>query len=149
MRNPEEFIARWRGPLEVSADIGFAAGERAEIAGNHSGIADAFVTAHGMKPIGFNWELLDAHSGVDEPRSALGVMAGAFANHMEFPKQEWLGAGEALACASDFAGLFDAASRTIVSNRLTDYWNPLTDAKIEWAFVGYDDRRIAVLIATI
>ena len=102
-----------------------------------------------MKPIGFNWELLDAHGGPDEPRSALGVMAGAFTNHMEFPKQEWLGEQDALSCASDFVSLFDPSGRTIVSNRLTDFWNPLTDAKIEWGFVGFDDTRIAVLLTTI
>lgn len=99
----------------------------------------------GLKTIGYNWELLDAQARMGEPRSAEGIIAGALKNDMEFPQQEWLGADGAAACARDFLALFDAP-RTVVSNRLDGLWNPLSDARIEWAFVGMDGANAAVLL---
>ncbi len=143
---PDAFISRWRQPLEARAQIVFRASERGYGGGNYCAVANAFVEQHGFKPIGFNWELLDPEASPDKPRSARGVIAEAFARDMALPQTQWLGE-TAKDCAADFVALFDQSERTIVSNRMGDLWNPLTDARIEWGFVGFDAERIALLLA--
>ena len=145
----EAFIARWRASLEEQAKVVFVSGEPSGAERTFGDKANAFVESQGLKPIGFNWELLDPYAGPEEPRSAVGTIAEAFSAHMEYPKREWLGRTRAEEMANEFLALFDKQSATILSNRMGDLWNPLTDARIEWAFVGMDDQRIALLLATI
>ena len=99
----------------------------------------------GLKTIGFNWELLDPEAAPGEPRSALGAIAGALECDMEFPQHNWLGKRQAAACAQDFIALFGAPC-TIVSNRIDGLWNPISDARIEWAFVGFDQASAVLLL---
>ncbi len=139
------FWSDWGAALEEGARVVFRAMPLPDAPGNHCQIADAAAAQLGLKTIGYNWELLDADGGAGDARSALGVIAGALENDMEFPKQAWLGADGAAACAQDFCALFDAP-RTLVSNRLEGLWNPLTDARIEWAFVGMDNAHMAILL---
>lgn len=115
------------------------------VTGTHCDVADAAASGLGLKTIGFNWELLDAEGGFQDPRSALGTIAGALKSDMEFPQQSWLGADGSAACAQDFLALFNTP-RTILSNRLEGLWNPVSDARIEWAFVGFDDAHAALLL---
>jgi hypothetical protein len=148
--SPEIFAARWRTALEARARIIFKSGLLPDAGGNHCQIADAFVVSCGFAPIGYNWEMLDPEGGMADARSAIGVMAGAFAADLELPQTEWLGEVRAQACAADFVAMFDAAEaepRMILSNRLEGLWNPVSDARIEWAFVGFDASRIALLLA--
>lgn len=146
MGSPEAFLARWKAQLEQGAQVKFAAADRDGPDGNYCAVANAFVETQGLQPIGFNWELLDAEAGPGEPRSALGTLAGALSHDMERPQSEWLGPAAARDCASDFIALFEAGSRTLVSNRLKNLWNPISPTRIEWAFLGNDARRIALLL---
>jgi len=149
MGTPDAFVERWNAPLSEQASVTFALAQNPQPQSTYGDTANAFVEAQGLKPIGFNWELLDPYAAPGEPRSALGTMAEAMAHHMEYPSREWLGEAAALQCAQDFVDLFDAADRTILTNRFGDLWNPLTDARIEWGFVGFDTRHAGLLVLTI
>jgi len=145
--SPEAFIARWREPLATRATIVFEHGPRDGSRDNFCDIANGFVERCGYTSIGFNWEMLDPNGAAYEPRSARAVIADAFSRDMALPQTEWLGQERAQDCAEDFLSMFTGTERTIASNRLGDFWNPLTRAQIEWAFVGFDDARIALLLA--
>ncbi len=116
--------------------------------GLHTACADDFVTDLGYKPIGANWELLDAEAAPDEPRSALAAVREAFAQNMVFASEPWLGEADALAMGAAFLACFDPVSRQIVTNRMYFGWNPITGATFEWAFVAFDREAIALLLAT-
>ena len=131
------FRAEWGEALEARARLVLAEISLPENAATHCDIGDAIAISEGLKPITYNWELLDVEAAHTEPRSALGVIAGALESDMEFPKEAWLGPDGAVACAQDFLALLDPP-RTLIANRIEDYWNPLSDARIEWAFVGFD-----------
>jgi hypothetical protein len=145
----ESFFATWQDRLcGGQAEVRFAADALAAPPGLHSTCADSFVTGLGYRPIGGNWELLDAEAGVDAPRSALAALAEAFGNDMVFPGQPWLGDEAARGMAADFLACLAPGSRQIVTNRMYFGWNPITDASIEWAFVAFDGTAIALLLAT-
>ncbi len=114
----------------------------------HTACADRFVTSLGYRPIGGNWELLDAEGDTDAPRSARAALVDAFSHDMVFPQEAWLGEAGALALAEAFLSCFDSGSLQIVTNRMYFGWNPITDATIEWAFVAFDKAAIALLLAT-
>lgn len=116
--------------------------------GLHTACADAFVAGLGYKPIGGNWELLDADAAPNEPRSALAALGEAFAQNMVYSRHPWLGEEGAIAMGADFLACFEPASRRIVTNRMYFGWNPITLATFEWAFVAFDDQAIALLLAT-
>ena len=141
----DAFLNRWGAALEERSRVVFEVMPFPDGASNYCIVADAVAQQLGLKTIGYNWELLDAQGAIDDARSALAVIAGALTNDMEFPKQAWLGADGAAACAQDFLSLFEAPI-TVVSNRLEGLWNPLTQARIEWAFVGMDGSRAALLL---
>ncbi len=143
--NKDAFNAAWLNALEERARVIFEVMPMPDMLGNHCQVADAAAAKLDLNTIGYNWELLDAEGGIDGARSALGVIAGALENDMEYPRQTWLGADGAAACAQDFIGLFETP-RTFVSNRLEGLWNPLTNARIEWAFVGMDGANAALLL---
>ena len=143
------FFAAWRGRLcEAGADVRFTAEELAAPPGLHFACADAFVTRLGYQPIGGNWELLDAEAAPDAPRSARAALKDAFSHNMVFPSETWLGDAGALAMAGDFLACFDSSTQQIMTNRMYFGWNPITTASLEWAFVAFDDRAIALLLAT-
>jgi hypothetical protein len=143
--NKDAFNAAWLNALEERARVIFEVMPLPDMPGNHCQIADAMAAQLDLKVLRDNWELLDAEGAIGEARSALNVIAGALENDMEFPQQAWLGADGAAACAQDFIGLFETP-RTFVSNRLEGLWNPLTNARIEWAFVGMDGANAALLL---
>jgi hypothetical protein len=145
----DAFIAAWSDRLSAdSAVVCIKASPLEKLPGLHTASADAFVTGLGYKPIGGNWELLDAVGAPDTPRSALAALRQAFAQDIVYSNYSWLGEGEALAMGADFLACFDPASRQIVTNRMYFGWNPITDATIEWAFVAFDGEAIALLLAT-
>lgn len=146
--NPGAFIARWRDPLKEQAQVFFAHEPRGGSGANYCDVANDFVEDQGFDGIGFNWELLDTDGAPGDPRSAQQAFVDAFSHDMALPQTEWLGLAGARACAKDFRSVFDGRGPTIVSNRLGDLWNPLTSARIEWAFVGFDETRIALLLLT-
>ncbi|MGB7371792.1 hypothetical protein [Erythrobacter sp.] len=110
--------------------------------------ANRFVGECGFKDIGPNWELLDPHAGISEPRSARSAFVEAFAHNMVFTKFEWLGKDAAIACCEDFLACFATGPVSIVTNRMWFGWNPITEATFEWAFVAADESAIALLLAT-
>ena len=140
-----EFLERWKARLEEGARLVFEEMPLAEAAGTHCDIGDGIAVRAGLKPIGFNWELLDAEGAPGEPRAALSVLTRALTDDMEYPKQSWLGEDGAASCAQDFVALFERP-RTIISNRIEDYWNPLSTARIEWAFVGFDEAQAVLML---
>ncbi|MBD2842987.1 hypothetical protein [Erythrobacter rubeus] len=142
------FIDKWRGPLSEQADVRFETRPLEDSSGLHFAIADSFAVSLGLKAIGTNWELLDPSGDADAPRSAVAAFGEAFAVNMALPGTPWLGEERARECGRDFLGAFDPASRTVMTNRMYFGWHPLTDAQIEWAFVGFDDRSIALLLTT-
>lgn len=148
LANLEAFNHRWRAPLESGAQLVFKTRELDDISGTPSAIADSFVGSLGYTPIGANWEMLDPGSDADVPRSANAAMADALTMDMALPQQQWLGEERAKECARDFLECFDLFQRTILTNRMYFGWNPISDAKIEWAFVGYDQSAIALLLLT-
>ena len=148
LANLEAFHHRWRAPLESGAQLVFKTRELDHISGTPSAIADSFVGSLGYTAIGANWEMLDPGSDADAPRSAIAAMADALTMDMVLPQQQWLGEERAKECARDFLGCFDLFQRTILTNRMYFGWNPISDAKIEWAFVAYDQSAIALLLLT-
>lgn len=140
------FEAEWLPRLNAGAHTRFHHGLTPPDAGLHSAVADAFVHKHGYLPIGFNWELLDAHGDADSPRSAFGEITKAIANDISNPSKEWLGFTVGSRCAKDFLAAFDSSSLTVVSNRYDGLWNPISDASVEWGFVCFDDKHIALLL---
>ncbi len=145
----DAFIAAWSERLSAdSAVVRIETSPLDSVPGLHTACADAFVTGLGYKPIGANWELFDAEAAPDEPRSALAALREAFAQNMVYSSYPWLGEADALAMGADFLACFDPASRQIVTNRMYFGWNPITDATFEWAFVAFDSKAIALLLAT-
>ena len=141
-----QFEARWLARLNQYTDAVFYHGLTPPDAGLHSAVADAFVSAHGFKPIGYNWELLDANGDVNSPRSALGELAKAIAYDISNPSRVALGLAQSTECAQDFLAAFDSATLTVVSNRYDGLWNPISGAEVEWGFVCFDDKHIALLL---
>lgn len=143
---PDEFAARWVQRLSDGAWVRFEHGSPDPAAFIHSAVADRFVGSLGLKPIGYNWELLDPSDDEGAPRSAMSEMTSAVSCDLAHPNRLWLPAEEARRCAGDFLSLFDAATRTIVSNRYDGLWNPIAGRAVEWGFVGWDKNRIALLL---
>lgn len=149
----EAFIEEWRRSLESCAEVAFHIAAREGAGGAPVQIADSYVTEHGFKPIGFDWELLDPMAGAQETRSALGAFADALTKDLAM-RSDWLGEEKALACGQDFLSAFDPLQAVILTNHITrqggksEGWNPITTATYEWAFVGYDDSAIAFLLLT-
>ena len=141
-----QFEARWLDRLNQGARTTFKYGKTESGAGLYSAVADAFVSRLGLKAIGFNWELLDASAGSDEPRSALGEITRALAGDIGNPSQDWLGEAAAGECAEDLLSAFDRSALTVVSNRYEGLWNPISGAAVEWGFVCFDDSDIALLL---
>ncbi|MEO1488356.1 MAG: hypothetical protein AAFR88_02805 [Pseudomonadota bacterium] len=141
----ERFIVAWRAKLDAQCELRFEREAVEGAAGLHTAIADGFVAKHELTPIGFNWEMLDPASETGE-RSAVAAMAGALTKNMVFPSQEWLGEEAAQQCARDFVACFNPAACTMLTNRMDFGWNPISEATIEWAFVGFDDQAIALVL---
>ena len=143
-----QFEARWLARLNQNSEAAFHHGLTPPDAGLHSAVADAFVSAHGFKPIGYNWELLDPNGDMDSPRSALSELAKAIAYDISNPSRVELGLARATECAQELLAAFDKATLTVVSNRHDGLWNPISGAEVEWGFVCYDDKHIALLLLT-
>lgn len=149
----ERFIADWHTPLSASAETVFHTVPREDLAGAAPQIADSLVSAHGYKPIGFHWELLDTAAAPTAPRSALGAFEDALAKDLAM-KNEWLGPERALRCGRDFIGAFAAHTATVLTNHIvreggkSEGWNPISGAAYEWAFIGFDDSAAALLLIT-
>ena len=143
------FFAAWGERLNAGrATVTFAAQPLDAPPGLHFACADRFVTGLSYQPIGGNWELLDAEGDLDGPRSARAALASAFSHDMVFSQQAWLGEADALALAEAFLACFDPGQVQIMTNRMYFGWNPITSAAFEWAFVAFDDKAIALLLAT-
>lgn len=143
-----QFIAVWREPLESQAGLLFEARMLENSLRNHTEIADNFVSSLGLTPIGMNWEMLDDSADKAAPRSARAAFCDAFSHNMVFSFTEWLGESRAAQCYSDFMSCFTPSYRTILTNRLDIGWNPISKATFEWAFIGFDDQKIALLLLT-
>lgn len=141
-----QFEEKWLSRLNDGARTTFRRGMTPSDAGLHSAVADTFVEGVGCSPIGFNWELLDANAPSGRPRSAIGELTQALAHDISNPSKEWLGETVALECAQDLLSAFDRRTLTIVSNRYDGLWNPIAGAGVEWAFVCFDDKRIALFL---
>ena len=146
MEAASAFIERWRPVLESGALVKFAYGPRAQKNGNHCEVADQLVATLGLKQIGFNWELLDAAGPAGSARSGKGELMKALTQNLANPSQPWLSDAQANECASEFLGLFDAGTLTLVSNRYDGLWNPIAGGSTEWGFVGFDEARVVLLL---
>lgn len=145
----DTFFATWRERLcGDDAEVRFAAQPLDQPPRLHAACADRFVTGLGYTPIGGNWELLDAEADRDGPRSARAALVDAFSCNMVFTAYPWLGDADATAMGEDFLASFDPHQCRVVTNRMYFGWNPITTATFEWAFVGFDDTAIALLLAT-
>ncbi len=146
MLTPEEFEERWLDRLSSGAKVIFRCGTLSDDALIHTAIADAFVESLGLKPIGFNWELLDFLAPIDGTRSAVGEIAKALSFDLNSPGKPWLQPGIARECAENFLGLFDPGDLTVVSNRYDGLWHPIAGGDVEWGFVGFDASSIGLLL---
>lgn len=142
----EAFEDKWLPVLASRAMVCFRSGTPDPDAFTHAAIADQFVQSHQMSPIGFNWELLDADADRDKPRSALGELTKALSHDLANPSKDWLEQKTASQCAQEFLSLFEPAGRTIIANRYDGLWNPISGQAVEWGFVGFDQRKIALLL---
>ncbi len=144
----KRFEVEWLAGLQAQARVTFACGELETGLGSPANTADTFVSGLGMTAIGYNWELLDASSDAEAPRSALNELTSALSQDINNPNQPWLTADAAALWAEAFLGAFEPWSRTIVSNRYDGLWNPISGAAVEWGFVGFDNSAIALLLIT-
>ncbi|MEL7188475.1 MAG: hypothetical protein AAGK17_02895 [Pseudomonadota bacterium] len=142
----EAFKEEWLPKLSSQARIAIEHGQIGALKGTHCDVADGFVSMLGLKPIGFNWELLDAAGDAGEPRSAFDQIVEALSHDIANPSRPWLPSGEAQRCARAFIELFEPSVITIVSNRYDGLWNPIAGAANEWGFVAYDAQRIALFL---
>ncbi|WP_271439877.1 hypothetical protein [Pontixanthobacter luteolus] len=142
----DRFIADWREPLEQQAGVLFATGALDAPSLMHTDVADRFVQSQGLRPIGANWEMLDPSGDDSAPRSAIAFFADALSQNMVLPRRSWLGEGRARQCGREFLACFEPRSRTILTNRMDFGWNPISAANVEWAFIGFDDQKIALLL---
>lgn len=142
------FIGRWRRPIESRANLAFKTRALDNAARTPAAVADTLVQSLGYKAIGANWEMLDDGPDADAPRSAIAAFGEAMSNDMVFSKSEWLGQENGQQCGREFIDCFAARQRTVLTNRMYFGWNPITSAAFEWAFVGYDDQAIALLLLT-
>ncbi len=149
----EAFGANWRGELETHAHVVFHVAPRKEAGGTPVQIADGFVLRHGFSPIGFHWEMLDLLADVGESRSARGAFVDALEKDLVM-RSDWLGGERALACGEDFIRAFGPLHATILTNHIvrdggkSEGWNPISTATFEWAFLGFDESAIALLLLT-
>jgi hypothetical protein len=145
----DAFLEGWDERLNAGGGtVTFASQPLDTPPGLHIACVDRFVTSLGHRPIGGNWELLDAEGDLDTPRSARAAMVEAFSHDMVFSQEAWLGKAGALALAEAFLACFAPGSVQIVTNRMYFGWNPITSATFEWAFVAFDNTAIALLLAT-
>lgn len=149
----ETFIENWREPLSKRADLRFHTASRKGLDGAPTQIADRIASAHGYKAIGFDWELLDPAADETAPRSALGAFGDALSKDLTM-RADWLGRDAALACGREFVHAFAPSAATLLTNHIvrdggkSEGWNPISLAPYEWAFVGFDDSAIALLVLT-
>ncbi len=147
MNDPFELFAQeWLSRLRQGARIAFENAPLSERKGTHCDVADGFVEGLGLKPIGFNWELLDASGEIGMTRSALGELTQALSCDISNPSKPWLTYEAAEECSRQFLGLFDAAHMTVVANRYDGLWNPISGAINEWGFVAFDRSNAALLL---
>lgn len=142
----EQFASEWLGVLRQGAQIAFERAALGKVGGTHCDIADRFVEGLGLKPIGFNWELLDPNGEIGMARSALGELIRALSHDIANPSKPWLAEKAAERCAQQFLTLFDGPALTVVANRYDGLWNPISGAANEWAFVAYDQSHVALLM---
>lgn len=149
----QAFIEDWRGPLERAADVVFETAARGEVSGAGAELANGFVTSKGYASIGFHWELLDTYAKAEETRSARGAFEDALSKDLAM-REDWLGAEQALRCGEQFIGAFDPLHGTILTNHIvrdggkSEGWNPISASTYEWAFIGFDNEAIALLLLT-
>jgi|GEM_PF-542089 len=149
----EAFISKWREPLEAMATVDFSARMLDGEVTAPTQAADNFSAENGFESIGFNWELLDSHAKPSEVRSALGAFKDAFSLDLVMNSQ-WLGDVAALECGREFIASFKPLQRMFLTNHIireegkSEMWNPVTTRTFDWAFVGMDDRKIAILVVS-
>lgn len=140
------FETQWLGRLREKAKVAFEFGPVPQDHTTPHAIADHFVSARRLKPIGFNWELLDPSGDADAVRSALGEVTKALSGAIEDPGVPWLSQQDAARCARDFLSLFDADALVVVANRYDGLWNPISGAANEWGFFAFDGEHAALLL---
>lgn len=149
----DAFIEQWHEPLAQKTDVFFHSKTRDEIAFAPANVANLFVAECGFASIGHHWEMLDILATPQGARSARGAFVDALSKDLSM-KSDWLGAARALKCAEQFIGAFEPAQATVLTNHIvrkageSEAWNPISKAELEWAFVGYDDSAIALLVLT-
>lgn len=149
----EEFIASWREPLERMAKVFFALRMLDETSGTPAQIADAFAADHDFNQIGFNWELLDPAAELWEARSALGAFKDALSLDLAM-RSKWLEDENAQKCGAEFMAAFKPLQCMFLTNHIireegkSEMWFPVTSCTYDWAFVGMDDRKIAMLVVS-
>lgn len=143
-----QFAETWLDPLRGGARVAFEHGPLPLAQASPQATADAFVELLKLKPIGFNWELLDPVAEPGAARSAKGEVIAALSARISDPGKSWLSRKEAEQCADDFLALFDPAQLTLVSNRYDGLWNPIAGAQCEWGFVAFDPTNAALLLIT-
>ncbi len=142
------FHAEWRAPVEDRARLVFEAKPRDGSPELHTAIADRFVSSLGYQPIGPHWEMLDDGADASVPRSAIAAFTDALGGSMTNSKDIWLGDARAAQCGRAFVECFTPGWRTILTNRIDLGWHPISPAEIEWAFVGFDNQKIALFMVT-
>ncbi|MEL6238190.1 MAG: hypothetical protein AAFQ90_06310 [Pseudomonadota bacterium] len=153
LKRLESFEKSWREPLQSCAQVAFHYRAREHTMGAPARVADDFVARCGYKSIGFHWELLDPLAERTGDRSALGAFEDALAKDLAM-RTSWLGSDRALECGREFLAAFEPPHLTLVTNHIvraagqSEAWTPISNATFEWAFVGFDDAIIALLLLT-
>lgn len=140
------FEAKWLAALNRQTPAKIAFGSLPQERASPYAMADAFITSLGLKPIGFNWELLDPEAVAGAPRSAQGELHKALTQLSGNPDSGPLSSSDAEDCAADFWELFELAQLNVVSNRYDGLWNPVAGGEIEWGFVAFDQSHIGLLL---
>lgn len=149
----EVFIEQWREPLSQKAEVFFHSKAHSNFAVAPANTANSFVAECGFASIGYHWEMLDGLAPVGGARSARGAFVDALSKDLGM-KSDWLGSVSALECAEQFIAAFETVQATILTNHIvrmggeSEAWNPISNAELEWAFIGYDDSAIALLLLT-
>lgn len=147
LKNLEYFERTWLKALnQDSVQVTFKMGRLVDPLPDPQTVADEFIAKHGYQRIAPYWRTLEHGVNGESAIETTSILTEVLAKDLVYPDCRWLTPEDASKCAEDFACSFKEASGHFLTNRIGNGWNPIGDWTMEWAFVGFDNAKIALLL---
>lgn len=147
LKNLEAFERKWLDALnQHSVQVTFKMARLAEPRPDPQTVADDFVSQYGYRRIAPYWRPIESGLSIEFQTDASTVLTEVLSKDLVYPQYPWLTQEDASQCASDFVDSFKPSANRILTNRIGHGWNPIGDWTMEWAFVGFDNAKIALLL---